>query len=240
MSAPYQFLPPLSDAEYEALRADIAANGMRHPIVVDEDGRILDGHHRARIADELGIDPPREVVPDLTEEAKRGLAFTLNAARRHLDPAQRRAAVVASLRTDPSLSDREHARRTGVSHPTVAAVRAELIAAGQGQVDSGRRVSANGRLQPAVRTDRRRAVYFVQAVAGGLIKIGFTGKVASRFAEIQRMCPIKLTILAIVPGAGQELETELHQRFAFVRRHGEWFEPVPELLSYIAQNGVKP
>lgn len=150
MSGPYQFLPPLSDAEYDALRADIAANGMRHPILVDEKGKILDGHHRARIAGELGFKPERETVAGLTEEEKRDLAFTLNSARRHLDAAGRRAAVVASLKADPQLSDRQHARRTGVSHPTVAGIRAELVAKGDVESLSTRTDSA-GRQQPATR-----------------------------------------------------------------------------------------
>ena len=144
----YQFLPPLSDAEYEALRADIAANGMRHPILVDERGKILDGHHRARIAAELGFKPDREVAEGLTEEEKRDVAFTLNSARRHMDPAAKRAAVTASLKADPHLSDRQHARRVGVSHPTVAGIRAELVAAGRLESLTSR-VSADGRSRPA-------------------------------------------------------------------------------------------
>jgi ParB-like chromosome segregation protein Spo0J len=148
VSGPYQFLPPLSDAEYDALRADIAANGMRHPVIVDEKGKILDGHHRARIAGELGFKPERETVAGLTEEEKRDLAFTLNSARRHLDAAGRRAAVVASLKADPQLSDRQHARRTGVSHPTVAGIRAELVAAGRLESFTSR-VGAGGRTRPA-------------------------------------------------------------------------------------------
>lgn len=146
----YQFLPPLTDAEYEALRGDIAANGMRHPIIVDEKGKILDGHHRARIAAELDFKPEREVVAGLTEQDKRDLAFTMNTARRHMDAAQRRAAVIASLKADPGLSDRQHARRTGVSHPTVAGIRAELVAKGDVEKLSTR-TDALGRQQPATR-----------------------------------------------------------------------------------------
>lgn len=146
----YQFLSPLSDAEYDALRADIAANGMRHPLIVDERGKILDGHHRARVAAELGFKPEREVVEGLTEQEKRDLAFTLNSARRHMDQVQRRAAVIASLKADPQLSDRQHGRRTGVSHPTVAGIRAELVAAGRLESLTSR-IGADGRERPATR-----------------------------------------------------------------------------------------
>lgn len=146
----YQFLPPLSDAEYEALREDIAQNGMRHPILVDEKGKILDGHHRARIAAELGFKPERETLHGLTEVEKRDVAFKMNVARRHLDTAAKRAVVVASLKADPRLSDRQHARRTGSTHPTVAGIRAELEA--RGQVESfTTRTDAKGVEQPASR-----------------------------------------------------------------------------------------
>jgi hypothetical protein len=43
-------LPGLTDDQYRALKADIAANGIIYPVVVDEGGRILDGVHRWRIA----------------------------------------------------------------------------------------------------------------------------------------------------------------------------------------------
>jgi hypothetical protein len=33
---------------YEALKADIARNGISVPIEIDENGNILDGHHRYR------------------------------------------------------------------------------------------------------------------------------------------------------------------------------------------------
>lgn len=148
MSGPYQFLPALSDAEYDALRADIAANGMRHPIIVDEKDKILDGHHRARIAAELGFKPERTTMAGLTETEKRDVAFTLNTARRHLDAPARRAAVVESLKADPQLSDRQHGRRTGVSHPTVANIRAELVATGRLESLTSR-VGADGRTRPA-------------------------------------------------------------------------------------------
>lgn len=144
----YQFLPPLSDDEILALREDIAQNGMLHPIVVDEKGRILDGHHRAAIAAALGFKPERHVMEGLTEVEKRTLAFRLNTGRRHMDREQRRAVVVASLKADPQLSDRQHARRTGVSHPTVAGIRAELE--GTGRLESfTSRLSADGRERPA-------------------------------------------------------------------------------------------
>ena len=60
--SPFDLLPPLSRQDYEALKADIAARGVQVPVEYDEHGHILDGHHRVRACQELGIkDWPRIV-----------------------------------------------------------------------------------------------------------------------------------------------------------------------------------
>jgi hypothetical protein len=146
----YQLLPPLSQAEYDALRDDIAAAGIRQPIDVDENGVILDGHHRKQIADELGIECPERVVRGLAEFAKADYALTVNAARRHLDRDGKRELVKASLKLHPRLSDREHARRCGVSHNTVSGVRVAMEESGQ-LVSLTSRTGGDGRERPASR-----------------------------------------------------------------------------------------
>jgi ParB-like chromosome segregation protein Spo0J len=54
----FQPMPDLTPGQYDALRDDIARNGVLVPVVVDQHGRILDGHNRKRIADELGVECP--------------------------------------------------------------------------------------------------------------------------------------------------------------------------------------
>lgn len=120
---PYQLLPPLADDEYAALRDDIAANGVRVPVDVDEHGQILDGHHRCRIAAELGVQCPTRVVAGLTEDGKRQHAIAVNVHRRALTREQRRALVYEELKRDPDRSDRAIARIVGVDHKTVGAIR---------------------------------------------------------------------------------------------------------------------
>jgi ParB-like chromosome segregation protein Spo0J len=51
-----QCYPPLSDEEFQKLKAHIAANGLLNPLVLYE-GKILDGTQRARACAELGIEP---------------------------------------------------------------------------------------------------------------------------------------------------------------------------------------
>ena len=50
-----ELLPPLSEEEYEGLKADILENGCRDPIVIWNE-TILDGHHRYKICSENNIE----------------------------------------------------------------------------------------------------------------------------------------------------------------------------------------
>jgi site-specific DNA-methyltransferase (adenine-specific) len=84
--AKYQLLAALRPDERASLRADIARRGVMVAVEKDEDGNILDGHHRAAIAGELGIDYPVIVRTFASEQAKREHVIKLNLARRHLDP----------------------------------------------------------------------------------------------------------------------------------------------------------
>ena len=52
-----RLLPALSKDEYNALKFSIKKNGLEQPIVLNQDGVILDGHNRWLICDDLGIKP---------------------------------------------------------------------------------------------------------------------------------------------------------------------------------------
>jgi len=149
----FQFLPGLSDEEYRSLEDSIREHGIQVPILVDESKSVIDGHHRKEIADRLGIECPRRFALDLTDEQKRTLALSLNLDRRHLSREQRRELVAASLTADPQLSNREHARRTGANHETVAAIREPLVATG-GIRQLDRTTGADGRERPSTRASK--------------------------------------------------------------------------------------
>ena len=121
----YQPLPNLTEDEYAALVESIREHGYdpAHPVVVDEDGNILDGHHRDRAADECGISAPRVVLPGLTEEQKVEYALRANLQRRHLSQAQKRDLIRSELDRDPDRSDRAIGRLLGVDGKTVGTVR---------------------------------------------------------------------------------------------------------------------
>ena len=84
--------PRLGGQDFEALKADIQAHGLREPIVV-LDGAILDGGNRYRACVEAGIRP--DTVPFIDGDP---LAFVLseNLHRRHLSPGQQAAIVAAA------------------------------------------------------------------------------------------------------------------------------------------------
>lgn len=99
MTDKYQLFDPLTDDEYAALKADIAARGVMVPVEVDEDGNILDGHHRVMACEELGIaEYPTVVREGMTEAEKRHHVRQLNFARRHLTKEQRDRQILAMRR----------------------------------------------------------------------------------------------------------------------------------------------
>lgn len=49
--------PMLPQAEHEELRESIRANGLRNPIVLDTEARIIDGRNRNKACEELRVDP---------------------------------------------------------------------------------------------------------------------------------------------------------------------------------------
>jgi hypothetical protein len=90
-------LPELSADQYRELVDDIREHGLRHAIVRDEDGLILDGRHRWRACQDLGIEPLTEMFSG-SEAAKIALVISENVHRRHLTT-QQRAAIGAELAT---------------------------------------------------------------------------------------------------------------------------------------------
>jgi ParB-like chromosome segregation protein Spo0J len=112
-------LPALDSATDAARRSSIAHFGVLVPVLVDQNGELVDGHHRQAIATELGIDCPVHVVelPDGTEERARAIIEINDARRQRLSPDERRTVVLA-LR-EQGHSQRAIAAAVGVSKKTV-------------------------------------------------------------------------------------------------------------------------
>jgi hypothetical protein len=107
----------MSDDEYDALKANVAARGVLQPVIVDENGEIIDGHHRAKVCDELGIEYPKHVLDGLDEDEKCEQALILNLGRRHLSTEQKRELVVKLSELGRSV--RWISQATGISKSSV-------------------------------------------------------------------------------------------------------------------------
>lgn len=124
MSAPYQLFDALPPHVEQALRDSIALKGVMLPVLKDQHGNILDGHHRVRIADELGIKYRVDtVVVDDSDDAE-SYARVLNIARRHLTAEEIREHIISlAVRVNAEgageLSQNEIARLAGVDRSTV-------------------------------------------------------------------------------------------------------------------------
>ena len=79
--------PPMSSDEYDALKNDVVKNGQLDPITVWND-EIIDGAHRYKICQELGIEPYLQDFNGTINDAI-SLSISKNIMRRHLSVSQR-------------------------------------------------------------------------------------------------------------------------------------------------------
>lgn len=72
--------------------------------------------------------------------------------------------------------------------------------------------------------------YFIHSRGIPVVKIGISIKVHERLRALQACCPVKLEVVGLMAG---DRETELHERFANHRLHGEWFSFVEEIRKFV-------
>jgi len=111
--------------EFDGLVESIKKHGLLEPIVLHE-GKILDGRNRYRAAREVGYKFVAENFTEFKGADPKAFVIDRNVHRRHLTTAQKQDLIKQLLRDDPRASDRQIARRAGVSHRTVAAVREKM------------------------------------------------------------------------------------------------------------------
>lgn len=83
-------LPEMTDEQFAALKNDIQVNGLLHPVTTYH-GYVLDGKHRLRACEALGIEPRFE---EYTGDDPAGFVLSENVHRRHLSKGQ--AAIAAA------------------------------------------------------------------------------------------------------------------------------------------------
>jgi hypothetical protein len=96
-----ELFPLTEGTEFDALVADIRANGLINPITLFE-GMVLDGRNRLRACEKAGVAPRYETYAGGDPA---GFVVSQNVARRHLNESQR-ALVAARLANLPHGGDR--------------------------------------------------------------------------------------------------------------------------------------
>jgi hypothetical protein len=82
-------IPKLSPLEYESLKQSISDNGLQMSVIVNQDGILLDGHHRYRACQELNIKPYIEVRRFSDSIYEKLFIVHVNLKRRQLTDAQK-------------------------------------------------------------------------------------------------------------------------------------------------------
>jgi hypothetical protein len=139
--------PAMTEQEFDDLVGDINIHGQRNPVDI-WNGEIIDGKHRALACQRLEIEPRYQERRFKDEAGARAYVISLNMARRHLTPEQKRKLIAELLKTDPTKSDNSIAKQAKTTNKTVAAQRKKLE--GRKEIPNvSKRTDAKGRKQPA-------------------------------------------------------------------------------------------
>jgi hypothetical protein len=79
---------------------------------------------------------------------------------------------------------------------------------------------------------RKHTVYFIEAPAVGVMKIGVTGDLGRRFKVMSDGSPTPLVVVCSFAGTARQ-ESALHTRFLASRSHGEWFRISDEMRALV-------
>lgn len=118
-------LPPLASDDYERLKVSIEKDGQQIPVLIDSNtDEVIDGEHRLKICEELGLEPKIENRPLDPREAII-LKVSLNLARRHLTAEQKKELALA-LRQQ-GLTQEEAAKLVGLDRSTVSKAETSIV-----------------------------------------------------------------------------------------------------------------
>jgi len=108
-------MPEMTDLQYLALKEDIKLRGLRTPILLAPDGRIVDGRHRFRACQELGIEPNYVRAKYKSDAELAREVVSLNLKRRHLTQSQESwvAAQLIPLFEEEARARREQGQTKG-------------------------------------------------------------------------------------------------------------------------------
>jgi len=107
--------PMLAEDELAELAEDIKTRGLLHPIVLDVEGRVLDGRNRLAACELAGVEP---IFTTYHGDDPDGYALAVNIARRHMTSSQRAITVARAVRII-GLTLRDGSERFNLNHARI-------------------------------------------------------------------------------------------------------------------------
>ena len=172
-----ELFPLIEGREFEELVEDIRANGLRAPILLDAEGRVLDVRNRPRACQAAGVEPRFETWDGRGSPAE--VVVSLNLRRRHLNESQR-AMLAAKLKETQVLEATSANLRT---HPTDAQA-AEMFNVSTRSVEHARKLLRRGEKK------------LIQAVESGELAVSTAAGVRKR-RSATRSLPVADGVLAL-------------------------------------------
>lgn len=160
--------PAMPAADYSALVADIKEYGQHYPIVVFE-GAVLDGWHRYRACEEIGVKVDAEEYGGNDPVA---FVKSANWNRRHLTESQRAAAIVKLREWRPSGLNKRSSAPGAEDAPTAAELAKEAGVATR-TIERAKKVEAKG------------SEALKEAVKEGKVSVKVAEKIAAQPAKDQ-------------------------------------------------------
>jgi hypothetical protein len=208
-------VPDMTTDEYSLLKQSIARDGLQNPIVLYE-GKILDGRHRLRACDELGV-APQFLQYSGTEPAT--IVFVNNVARRQLTIPQKLRLLDSFLPDIESESRRRQAAGTLASVDAkgkTSAIAAKLIGVSPATVERDqamqraiKRLEAAGRDNAAdkVREAAARSVRAgVRAAAAGEMMLDAEPELLNRLRHVLSPEDIYAIEIGTIPLSMEDLQ----------------------------------
>ena len=202
--------PLMTGADFEALKADIAEHGLREPIWLHPDGRIIDGRNRHRACIEAGI------APEFRTWDGNGLivpfVVSLNLHRRHLTESQR-AMIAARLANMAEGRPTENRSIDLVSQSEAA----DMLNVSVPSTKRARAVQANG------------APELVEAVERGDVAVSAAAQVATLPQEWQRVIvehnEVPEVATELRQGRADAVEKRVQPHVTHNSGNNEWYTP---------------
>lgn len=141
---PYANLwPLLPDDELKRLADDIRVHGLREPVWLHPDGRIVDGRNRWRACLLAGVEPDTRVYQGAEEELLPFL-ISLNMARRHMDGTQRAAVAEKIANIGRGGDRRSEDFKTAIAVSVSDSDAAKLMNVSEDSIQRARKVREQG------------------------------------------------------------------------------------------------